>query len=62
MNRTEFDHIIRAAAGSTGLREFVVIGSQAILAVLADAPRALRLSLELDLYPKDHPGTTHENS
>ncbi len=55
MNRTEFDHIIRAAAGSTGLREFVVIGSQAILAVMADAPRALRLSLELDLYPKDYP-------
>lgn len=55
MNRLEFDHIIRAAAGSTGLREFVVIGSQAILAVLSDAPRSLRSSIELDLYPRHCP-------
>lgn len=55
MNRSEFEHVIRAAAGTTGLKEFVVIGSQAILAVLADAPRSLRQSLELDLYPKHCP-------
>lgn len=55
MNRDEFDHVIRAAAGVTGLHEFVVIGSQAILAVFADAPRALRQSIELDLYPKEFP-------
>lgn len=55
MNRAEFEHIIRAAAGSTGLRDFVVIGSQAILAIHADAPRSLRQSLELDLYPRQFP-------
>ena len=43
MNRVQFDHIIRAAAGVTGLNEFVVVGSQAILAVLEDALRRCSL-------------------
>jgi hypothetical protein len=30
----------------------VVIGSQAILVIDADAPRSLRQSLELDRYPR----------
>ncbi len=60
MNRAEFDHVIRAAAACTGLKEFVVIGSQAVLATLADAPRSLRLSMELDLYPKESPERSDE--
>ena len=55
MNRAEFEHIIRAAAAATGLSEFVVIGSQAVLAIMADAPRSLRRSVELDLYPATAP-------
>jgi len=55
MNWQQFEHIIRAAAQITGLSEFVVIGSQAILAIHNDAPRSLRTSAELDLYPKEFP-------
>jgi hypothetical protein len=60
MNRDQFDHLIRAAAGVTGLDEFVVIGSQAILAVFEDAPRSLRRSIELDLYPAKAPERSEE--
>jgi hypothetical protein len=31
MNRSQFEHIIRASGAITGCREFVVVGSQAIL-------------------------------
>ena len=55
MNRQEFEHIVRAAAGITGQKEFIIIGSQSILGKFPDAPRVLRNSMELDLYPKDHP-------
>lgn len=53
MNRQELEHIIRAAAGITGQKEFIVVGSQSILGKFPDAPRALRHSMELDLYPED---------
>jgi hypothetical protein len=55
MNWQQFEHIIRASAQITGLTDFVVIGSQAILAIHCDAPRSLRTSIELDLYPKEFP-------
>lgn len=55
MNRQEFEHIVRAAAGVTGEKEFIIIGSQSILGKFPDAPRSLRHSMELDLYPKDRP-------
>lgn len=55
MNRQEFEHIVRAAAGITGEKEFVIIGSQSILGGFPDAPRSLRHSMELDLYPKNRP-------
>lgn len=55
MNRQEFEHIVRAAAGITGEKEFIIIGSQSILGGFPDAPRSLRHSMELDLYPKNRP-------
>ncbi len=55
MNRQELEHIIRAAAGVTGEEEFVVIGSQSILGKHPDAPRSLRQSMEVDLYPRLRP-------
>lgn len=55
MNRQEFEHIVRAAAGITGQKAFIIIGSQSILGKFPDAPRVLRQSMELDLYPMDHP-------
>lgn len=55
MNRLELEHIVRAPAGITGQTEFIIIGSQSILGKFPDAPRSLRHSMELDIYPKDRP-------
>jgi hypothetical protein len=55
MNRSEFEHIIRASAEITKEREFIVIGSQAILGKVPDAPKSLRQSMELDIYPRHRP-------
>lgn len=50
------DHIIRAAADITGEREFVIIGSQAILGNNdVDAPPSLLVSMEADIYPAKAP-------
>ena len=55
MKRAELEHILRACKGATGETEFIVIGSQAILGCHPDAPRVLRQSMELDVYPKLRP-------
>ena len=54
MRRDQLEHIIRAAADLTDRNEFIVIGSQAILGQHPDAPAALRVSDEADLYPVDN--------
>ena len=51
MNRQEFEHIIKACANATNGHEFLIIGSQAILGSVSDAPRELRVSMELDVCP-----------
>lgn len=53
MRRDQLEHIIRAAADLTERNEFIVIGSQAVLGQYQDAPAALRVSYEADLYPID---------
>lgn len=55
MKRSDLEHILRASKGITGETEFIVIGSQCILGPHPDAPRVLRHSMELDLYPKYRP-------
>jgi hypothetical protein len=55
MKRSELEHILRASKGATGESEFIIIGSQAILGRHPDAPRVLRFSIELDIYPKFRP-------
>ena len=50
MRRAELEHILRASEGITGAREFVVIGSQAILGRFPDAPAELTLSVEADVF------------
>ena len=55
MKRSELEHILRASKNITDETEFVVIGSQSILGAFPDAPRVLRQSLELDLYPRLRP-------
>ena len=56
MNRKQLEHILRAAGAITGLNEWVIIGSQAILGSVPDAPDEITVSEELDLYA---PGDEH---
>jgi hypothetical protein len=55
MTRAALEHLLRAAAAITNERDFVVIGSQAILGQHPDAPACLLTSIEADLYPRDAP-------
>jgi hypothetical protein len=55
MTRQQLEHLIRAAATIADDDELVIIGSQSILAQYPDAPAALLVSVEADLYPKNHP-------
>jgi len=45
----------RAASGITGDSDIVVIGSQAVLGQFPDAPAALLVSMEADVFPQKHP-------
>jgi hypothetical protein len=53
LNRSQIEHIIRAAGSITGDDEFIIIGSQAILGQFPDATLFLLQSIEVDLYPKN---------
>lgn len=55
MTRDQLEHIIRADANVTGEREFIVIGSQAILGQIPNAPEPLLISKEADLYARHPP-------
>lgn len=55
MRPDEFAHVIAAAAQVTGLDDFVVIGSQAIIGTHPDPPAALTVSMEADIYPQAAP-------
>ena len=56
MNRSELEHVIRAAAAISGDDRIVVTGSQAILGSHPDAPPELCFSRDVDLWPLHHPG------
>ena len=55
MRRSELEHLIRAAGRIAGEHELVIIGSQSVLGQFPDAPIALLMSMEVDLYPLEHP-------
>jgi hypothetical protein len=55
VRRNHLEHIIRAAAEVAHDDEIVVIGSQAILAAFPDAPPALLVSQDADVYPRNRP-------
>ncbi len=55
MNRSQLEHLIRAASAVCGESHLVVVGSQSILGQYPDAPRTLRVSVEADIYPRDRP-------
>ena len=50
VKRHELEHVLRAAGAVTDSSELIVIGSQAILAAVPEAPPALLVSEEADLY------------
>jgi hypothetical protein len=50
MQRSELEHILRAAAGITGASEFVVIGSQSVHGQVANPPAECLVSMEADLF------------
>ena len=55
MRRSQLEHILRAAAAITEEKEFVVVGSQAVLVQFANPPAALLFSNEVDIYPEHRP-------
>jgi hypothetical protein len=55
MNRTQLEHLVRAAADIANDDHIVVIGSQAILGQYPDAPASLRVSVEADVFPRTYP-------
>src|ERR1700693_6401319 len=55
MNRTQLEHIIRAASRISDDAEIVVIGSQAIHAQDMTLPPIAYLSEEADVYPRNYP-------
>jgi hypothetical protein len=55
LNRSQLEHVIRAALAIAEDSEIVVIGSQAILGSHPDAPAELCVSADVDLYPRHHP-------
>jgi hypothetical protein len=55
MDRAALEHVLRAASAIANEREFIVIGSQAVLGQFPNAPDALRASIEVDIYPRHAP-------
>lgn len=55
MKRSELEHLIRASGKISADNEIIIIGSQSILGQFPDAPVRLLLSMEADIYPKNHP-------
>jgi hypothetical protein len=55
MNRTQLEHIIRAASQISGDTEIVIIGSPAIHAQTIKLPQIAYLSREADVYPMNYP-------
>lgn len=55
MERDQLEHVLRACAAITLCRDFVIVDSQAILGEHPDAPGALKVSREVDIYPLDLP-------
>lgn len=58
MERSELEHLLRAAGAITDEKQFIVIGSQSILGKYPDAPKELLRSREADFIAKNKPERT----
>ena len=50
MKRDELEHVLRAAGAITHVTTWIVVGSQAILGAVPNAPKELLVSQEVDIY------------
>jgi hypothetical protein len=55
MQRSELEHVIRASGDIAKDNEIIVIGSQSVLGQFPNAPVRLLVSMETDVYPRNHP-------
>jgi uncharacterized nucleotidyltransferase DUF6036 len=55
MTRDQLEHLIRAAAVIADDDTIVIVGSQSVLGQFPDAPQPMRISMEADLFPLNHP-------
>jgi hypothetical protein len=55
MQRSQLEHLIRAAGEITNQYEFVVIGSQSLVGAMLAPPAECVLSMEADIYPLKAP-------
>lgn len=55
MRREKVEHILRAAGAVTGKKEFVLIGSAAVVAWGANLPEVMAISRDVDLFAYDEP-------
>jgi hypothetical protein len=55
MNRAALEHILRAATAVANEHDIVVIGSQAVPGQFPNAPEALLVSIEADMFPRQAP-------
>ncbi len=55
MTRRQLEHLIGAAAAISEDDEIIVVGSQAVLGQFPDAPAELLVSIEADVFPRNHP-------
>ena len=55
VKRSQLEHIIRAATTIADDDELIIVGSQAVLGQFPDAPAELLVSVEADVYPRNHP-------
>ena len=58
MKRRELEHVLRAAGAITGITNWVIVGSQAILGAQPEAPTELLQSEEVDLFAPGDPSAS----
>jgi hypothetical protein len=58
MKKRQLDHILRAAGGITGQKQFVIVGSQALHGKYPDLADKIVMSAEVDLFAPRQPDAT----
>jgi hypothetical protein len=58
MKKHQLDHILRAAGGITGQKQFVIVGSQALHGKYPDLADDIVMSAEVDLFAPRQPDAT----